>query len=751
MRVLIISLTPAFILLPVVPAQTADYWVAPSGNDANPGSRENPFRTIQKAMDVIRTGETCTVRAGTYRESVRIRNSGTAGKPIRLIAADGERVVFDGTDLLTGPWEHHQRGIYSTTVDGSLEQVFVDGMMQIEARWPNMRFTEIWDRTKWASSEHGSRKDLMICNALAHTGIDWTGALATLNVGHQYKTWTRDVTQYSTESNQFRYELNERLGDGKDDGATWADDRFYLSGKLEALDAATEWYYDAQHGRLYLWCDDGLSPAQHRVAVKRRTYAISADQQDHIEIVGFHFFAATFRMNECNHCLVDRCQLQFPVCSRRLEERTPRGKSRPEPSTLIAGDHNTIRRTSVALSNVGGLTMRGSHCRIENCIVHDVNWGGSISHPGIAILGRSDRDNHNVVSRCTVSGVGNIGILYRGPMSNIEHNHVFGVGRACRDIAAIHTGGVRARDSVAHHNWVHDSTGLGMRGDDQTRGLTFHHNVVWNCRRGIVMKGNFNKVYHNTVLVDPQAEQATDSITIPKRAEPKKWWTPNPTLPVQNEDTWVFNNAAFLVADRGGTPTSPSDLVSHNVLLPRNLRSVFANASAQSLAAGTFDLRPAPGSPLIDSGRQEPGLADEFRGTSPDAGAYEAGSERWTAGADWKDQLIGVEFVVRLEPPHKHPSIPLPKLLHDSGISANGMRQLQKLHDKLWEEGDRISLRKKAISLRERYPENSPEHREHHAIVAKLHAEVQGLLRQRGTSVLSGRDLAAFKKAMRIK
>ena len=163
-------------------------------------------------------------------------------------------------------------------------------------------------------------------------------------------------------------------------------------------------------------------------------------------------------------------------------------------------------------ANLGGLLVRGSHCRIENCIVHDVNWGGNISHPGVSLQGRSEEDNHNVVSRCTVYGVGNIGILYSGRASTIEYNHVYDTGRACRDIAPVHTGGARALGSVAHHNWVHGSTEIGLRGDDQTRGLTFHRNVVWNCRRGMIMKGNLNKVYHNTVLVDPQAAGATISL-----------------------------------------------------------------------------------------------------------------------------------------------------------------------------------------------------------------------------------------------
>ena len=742
-----------FVLLLMHTAQAfpADYWVAPDGSDTASGNTEKPFRTIQKAADVANPGDTCIVRGGTYREAVTIRHSGTEDNPIRFVAAEGESVILDGTDLITGEWAHHKGGIYYTTVEGPVEQVFVDGAMQIEARWPNMRFEEIWDRTKWARSDYGSQKDLMICDALADSGIDWTGALATLNVGHQYKTWTRDVTKHSKGSNQFTYELNERLGDGSDSGPSWADDHFYLSGKLEALDAPTEWYYDALSGKLYLWCEDGHSPAEHRVAVKRRTYAIEAVKRNGIEIVGFDFFAATLRLNQCDHCTIGRCRLRFPIYSRRFEERTPEGKRKPEPGTLVAGEHNTIRDTSVGFSNLGGLLVRGKHCRIENCIVHDVNWGGNISHAGLSLQGLPDEDNHNVVSRCTVYGVGNIGILYGGRANTIEYNHVFGTGRVCRDIAAIHTGGVRAMGSVAHHNWVHDSTELGMRGDDQTRGLTFHHNVVWNCRRGMIMKGNQNNVYHNTVLVDPQAEHATASIVIPQRAEPKKWWTRNPTLSVQNEDTLVFNNAAYLIGDRGNTPIPPSDHVSHNVILPRDLSGIFANASQEALANGTFDLRPAPSSALIDAGRLMPGVTQEYQGKAPDAGAYESGGELWVAGADWQDDAIGIQMIVRLEPPRTRHSVPLPKPLFESGISASGLRKLQELYDELWAEDDRASVRQKAIAQRERYPKNSPEYKEHHAIVAKLHHEVSLLLRTRGSNVLPPEDLAVFKKTLGIK
>jgi hypothetical protein len=220
---------------------------------------------------------------------------------------------------------------------------------------------------------------------------------------------------------------------------------------------------------------------------------------------------------------------------------------------------------------------------------------------------------------------------------------------------------------------------------------------------------------------------------------------------VQNEDTLVFNNAAYLIADRGGTPIPASDRVSHNVILPRSLQGVFTDASQEALTNGTFDLRPAPGSLLIDAGRIEPDITKDQHGNPPDVGAYEAGGKRWVAGADWQDEPLGIKFVVRLELPRKHHSIRLPTRLYESGISAKGLRALQKLYDELWAENDRAATRQKAILLRERYPENTPERKQHHAIVAKLHREVWLLLRDCGSKVLSSEDRSAFERMMGIK
>ena len=51
------------------------YYVATSGSDANPGTVAKPFKTIQRGADVGVAGDVVLVRAGVYRETVRVKHS----------------------------------------------------------------------------------------------------------------------------------------------------------------------------------------------------------------------------------------------------------------------------------------------------------------------------------------------------------------------------------------------------------------------------------------------------------------------------------------------------------------------------------------------------------------------------------------------------------------------------------------------------------------------------------------------------
>ena len=82
-------------------AQGKTYYVATNGNDSNNGtSQGKPFKTIAKALSVIKGGDLVYLRGGVYypEKTMRIEQAnGTANQRTRLFAYPGERVVIDGS------------------------------------------------------------------------------------------------------------------------------------------------------------------------------------------------------------------------------------------------------------------------------------------------------------------------------------------------------------------------------------------------------------------------------------------------------------------------------------------------------------------------------------------------------------------------------------------------------------------------------------------------------------------------------
>lgn len=95
-RYLFILVTSFILTANATTSGATTYYVAPDGNDSNPGTLEQPWRHIQFAVDKIQAGDTVYVRGGIYHEEVRISNSGEAGRPLRVMAYPDELPVIDG-------------------------------------------------------------------------------------------------------------------------------------------------------------------------------------------------------------------------------------------------------------------------------------------------------------------------------------------------------------------------------------------------------------------------------------------------------------------------------------------------------------------------------------------------------------------------------------------------------------------------------------------------------------------------------
>jgi len=624
----------------VAGSHAATCYVSPTGADTNPGTKAKPFRSIQAAADVVKAGDTCTIRGGVYREGVALTKPGRAGKPIRFVAEPGEVVTLDGTEPVTGTWTRYDGNIYKVRIDAPVVQLFVGREMMVEARWPNMDFeTQLFSREAWASTVAGSRYGSIKDPELAETNIDWTGALITMNVAHQFFSWTRTVNSHSAGEDTLTYPRDlQGVTHYGDKTKGWEDDYYFLSGKLEALDSPGEWFYDGEEKLLYFYPPDGKSPKGLRISYRARQYAISGKWLQHIELSGFNFFSCTFDFEKCNDMVIERCRIRFPAYSRHVKDPAHKEKCR----TSVVGNRNTVRHCSLGFSSHAGLNVAGRSNLVEECLIHDVCWHGSLGYPGLAIYGEA-----NTARRNTIFNGGNALLQCPGGNQVVEYNHVYDGGLLCRDVSLVYTQLPRCRGTVIRYNWVHGcmtegfsghtrAGGIGIRGDDQTRGLTVHHNVVWDCgKTGIIVKGDDNRVFNNTIFdIGPRDPSKRMSITdgdmiIPTRAEPEKpWRDQHPLLDVQSANSFYVNNAIGKIVWRK-EPLPPSDKITHNLEFSENGIEDWIVDPKQK------DFRPRKGSPLIDAGRVVPGLRKQHSGTAPDVGAYEYGQKPWTAGITW--------------------------------------------------------------------------------------------------------------------
>ncbi len=136
--------TPPFLLLALLPqlACAAEFHVATHGDDAHPGTRRKPLRTIQRAADLAQPGDTITVQAGTYRERINPPRGGISdSQRIVYQVAPGAQVEIKGSEIVKG-WLKVQPDVWRVTLPNSFFGSFNPYTNVIRGDWFNGRGRE---------------------------------------------------------------------------------------------------------------------------------------------------------------------------------------------------------------------------------------------------------------------------------------------------------------------------------------------------------------------------------------------------------------------------------------------------------------------------------------------------------------------------------------------------------------------------------------------------------------------------------
>ena len=100
-------------LLTIMPVDGAEFHVAPTGKDSNPGTQQQPFATLEAARDAIRKHaptepRTVLVHNGTYCLQqpfiLSSEDSGTPEAPVTYRAAEPGKVIISGGRQIRG-WQ----------------------------------------------------------------------------------------------------------------------------------------------------------------------------------------------------------------------------------------------------------------------------------------------------------------------------------------------------------------------------------------------------------------------------------------------------------------------------------------------------------------------------------------------------------------------------------------------------------------------------------------------------------------------
>jgi hypothetical protein len=100
----------------LAPSAGARHHVDPLGDDTGPGTAEKPWRTVQRAVDVLAPGETALVHGGTYPDFVVWTRAGTASAPITLQGDLKSPAIFTDTFQLKGQFTRVSGLVFDGTI-----------------------------------------------------------------------------------------------------------------------------------------------------------------------------------------------------------------------------------------------------------------------------------------------------------------------------------------------------------------------------------------------------------------------------------------------------------------------------------------------------------------------------------------------------------------------------------------------------------------------------------------------------------
>ena len=285
---------------------TGDIFVATTGDDSNPGTKDKPLKTIAAAQAAARVHPnhgkaplTVAVLPGTYYVGKTIvfttADSGTQAAPVTY-SGSGAATLSGGVNLSGLTWSAYKNDIMQATVPSSVstgmsfDVLFLNGQRQIMARYPNYDPSKLTTPFQGVAGDYQSRPSKW---AKPPTGEVYAHCMHTSDWGSQHYV----MTGVSGSLNLSKALCNGRASNANSSGV--------VENVLDELDAPGEWYFDKAAGTLYFYPPTGtdLSTALIEAAGLEtiiQFQGTSTAPVKYVNLDGFRYNATSRTFGKCN-------------------------------------------------------------------------------------------------------------------------------------------------------------------------------------------------------------------------------------------------------------------------------------------------------------------------------------------------------------------------------------------------------------------------------------------------------------------